>query len=193
MEFTGGAPRHHVFQQNPQAIDRTCNEFANEVETIANAVFKDNKDPNTNSYPHNVNTFMDRLASRFTELSNATDVALLVVFLTGTQLLREFGSRGFITTFQDPQADSSNQARHAIFGLIMGFTAAGALGRNLKLDARSPLEVANDREERNTESGLADRALNNITVPMGESLHGPGAELRARDLPSWIRNNLCAR
>lgn len=135
---------------------------------------------------------MDSLARRFTELSAATDVALYNLSREGTRLITEFGSAGFADRFVDPDPASANQARHSIFGLVVGFSGGGAPIRNLRGDFRSALEVANARENPNTVSGRADIALNNLTVPMGERLHGPGAELRARGLADWIRSNLCA-
>ncbi|HEX5874164.1 MAG TPA: hypothetical protein VFY60_05900, partial [Pyrinomonadaceae bacterium] len=183
---------HHSRPQNPTQGPRDCYEFANEVENISNAIFTNNRDPRTNNYPHNINAFMDNLARRFTELTDATDSALLRLQSEGPRELPEFGSQGFADRFIDPDPTSANQARHAVFGLVIGFAGTGTLIRNFKGDVRSPLEIANARENPNTDSGRADIALNNLTVPMGESFRGPGAELRARDLPEWIRNTLCA-
>jgi hypothetical protein len=127
---------------------------------------------------------MDTLARRFTELDGATDAALYRLSQDGPRLLPGFGSRGFKSRFYDPDPVSGNQARHTIFGLIVGFTGAGALARNLTGDFRNPLQVANEREDPNTVSGRADIALNNITVPRGES-----STVRDRNcVPEVLRN-----
>jgi YD repeat-containing protein len=170
----------------------SCEKFADEVEVIANDTLVNNNNPVTNSYPHNVNAFMDALAKRFTEVGNATDVALWKVKESGTRLITEFGSDGFADRFVDPDPNSANQARHAVFGLIMGFTGAGAAVRNLTGDTRNALQVANDREDANTKSGQADIALNNLTVLKGQEITGSGGQIAARGLAGWIRNNLCA-
>jgi hypothetical protein len=139
---------------------------------------------------------MDALASRFTEVTKATTVAMAQAsdhFNPST----EFGTDNFATRFIDRQQFSDNQARHAIFGLVIGYahdgviTTAGSWWKYGTPATATALEVANARED-NSPSGLADKALNGLTVPMGERLHGPGAEPLARDLAGWIRNNLCA-
>lgn len=69
---------------------------------------------------------MDSLARRFTELSAATDVALYNLSREGTRLITEFGSAGFANRFVDPDPASANQARHSVFGFVMGFSGGGA-------------------------------------------------------------------
>jgi YD repeat-containing protein len=184
------------FFEEPQTRRKDCYEFADEVGKIAKGIFENNPDPRTNSYPHNVSAFMDALASRFTEVTKATTVAMAQAsdhFNPST----EFGTDNFATRFIDRQQFSDNQARHAIFGLVIGYahdgviTTAGSWWKYGTPATATALEVANARED-NSPSGLADKALNGLTVPMGERLHGPGAEPLARDLAGWIRNNLCA-
>jgi hypothetical protein len=170
-------------QQQP-ARRRNCHEFADEVDKIAEDVFDKNHNSSTNHFPHNVNVFMDRLASTFTELGTATTASLLILrFWSGPNPSLEYGTEGFADPFIDTEYGSDNQARHAVFGLVWGYSG-------------NSLERANGREDQGTDSNRADIALNNLTVPMGERLTGgsPGhsGELSARGLADWIRNNICA-
>jgi RHS repeat-associated protein len=166
-----------------------CYDFANEVAQMVKDIFENNRDPNTNSYPHNINFFMDRLARTYTEIPSATIVGLARAREHarehGFNASTDFGTDGFKAEFFDGSHGSDNQVRHAVFGLVMGYSGIP-----------NPLEKANDREDANTASGRADIALNNVTVPMGQRITGgvPGysGELSARGLPDWIRQNLCA-
>jgi hypothetical protein len=100
------------------------------------------------------------------------------------------GTEGFAPQFIDTEFGSDNQARHVVFGLVIGYS--GNLIRNITGDTRSALAVANDREDLNTRSGRADARLNNLTVPMGQRLAGGNGQLFAKDLANWIRRNVCA-
>jgi hypothetical protein len=181
-------------QSIPQRKD--CYAFAEDVGEIAKGIFENNLDPNTNSYPHNVRAFMDALARKFTEMSSASSIAMA---RASEQLnaSTEYGTANFATPFKDELEGSDNQVRHAVFGLIMGYahdgvvTTGGSWWRSGTSVTASALEIANAREDTSA-SGLADRALNNFTVPMGERLRQPGSELLARGLADWIMFNLCA-
>jgi len=185
----GGGPGREKPDPQETKARKDCYDFANEVEKIAKDIFENNKNPSTNSFPHNVNAFMDALAQRFTEIGSAT--VLGVAFAReharehGFNPSPEFGTEGFARDYIDRQPGSDNQARHAVFGLIMGYSGIP-----------SPLERANSREDAGTPSGRADIALNSATVPMGERMTGgvPGqsGELSARGLADWIRKNICA-
>ena len=169
---------------------KDCEDFADEVESIGKEIFENNNNSSTNYFPHNVNAFMDRLAQRFTEIGSATMVgvglARLDAYLEGGFTANsEFGTEGFRREYIDREQGSDNQARHSVFGLIMGYSGIpNALGR------------ANSRENAGTPSNRADIALNNATVPMGERMtggvRGHSGELSARNLANWIRENLCA-
>jgi RHS repeat-associated protein len=172
----------------PQEVPRQeiddCMRFAAEVEKIAKEIFEDNsRNPSINSFPHNMNAFMDRLARRFTELPSGSGLGLAHTWIEGTRENTEFGSGGFKPEFQDPDPTSGNQVRHATFGLIIGYAGDPLL--------RDPLQTANNRENRETDSGRIDIALNNVTVPMGINLRGRLGVDFAKNLADWIRKNLC--
>src|SRR6266496_1440456 len=63
---------HGVPQNTAQTPPTDCQRFADIVDSIADAVFVNNNNASTNSFPHNVNYFMDRLAQRFTGMRSAT-------------------------------------------------------------------------------------------------------------------------
>lgn len=176
---------------------KDCYDFADEVGRIGKGIFESNSNPATNSYPHNVTAFMDALARRFTEMASASAAAMAHAAEQPFNPSGEYGTGKFKTDFVDIQPGSDNQARHTVFGLVIGYahdgniTSLGSWWRNNTSPTATALDIANARED-NSRSGLADKALNNLTVPMGESLRGPGAELRARELAGWIRDSLCA-
>lgn len=154
---------------------------------IAKEIFEDNRDPSTNSFPHNVNHFMDTLARRFTEIGSATELGVFVAWRRakehGFNASTEFGTEGFKRDFIDREQGSTNQVRHAVFGLIMGYSGVP-----------NPLHHANARENANTPGGRNDMNVNNLTVPMGQQIlgaSGQSGELSARGLANWIRDTLC--
>lgn len=159
------------------------------MQRLATKLFENNNNSSTNYFPHNVNAFMDELARRFTEVGSATIVGLMMAKKHaeehGFNPSNEFGTEGFHHNFIDRQEGSDNQARHAVFGLILGYSGIP-----------DPLGRANGREDASTASGAADIAMNNLTVPMGQRIMGgdPGhsGELSARGLADWIRQTLCA-
>jgi hypothetical protein len=170
-----------------------CARFADLVEGIANETL-DSK---------GIQTFMDRLATTFTEFRAARFGA--VVF-GGTALepantgAHRFGSSGFASSYFEPDwvdpdgtHHPSNQVRHAVGGLIAGYVGIG-LGR---MNSR---EDPNDRDH-----GVPDINLNGQTVPMGARIadknlgtmfgpkrKGPFNVEAAKGLANWIRNTLCA-
>ena len=76
--------------------------------------------------------------------------------------------------------------RHSIGGLFAGFLGGRAGG--VLMNIRESGTVNSDPQE----SRDADTALNNLTTIMGRNLGGENGINFARDLGSWIRNNLCA-
>ena len=173
---------------------KDCYEFADEVDAIARRILIDNPNPNNNQYPYNVNAFLDALARRFTEFGAATDVEVLRMFartkIEGYNPPTEFGTEGFRPEYFDNAPGSENQARHTIFGLIIGHIPKSPAPLT-PMPNNTSLAMANLRESLNEASGRADVALNNITVPMGESFRGPGGEMLARGLANWIRQKIC--
>jgi len=106
-----------------------CQRFANIVDDIANAVFVNNRNPSTNYWPHNVNYFMDRLAQRFTGMRSATIWSAMLQGGTGHTPIEgfnanEFGSGGFQANFFEAPP-GNNQVRHAVGGLIAGYSGIG--------------------------------------------------------------------
>ena len=162
-----------------------CQRFADIVDEIADAVFVNNNNSSTNSFPHNVNYFMDRLAQRFTGMRSATIWSAALQGGAGHTPVagfngNEFGSSGFRQQFYE-RPPGNNQVRHATGGLIAGYSGIG-------------LERMNARENPNDPRGRNDINLNNQTVPMGTRLAGGGNESTqrlARGLGQWIRDTLC--
>lgn len=83
---------------------------------------------------------MDRLAQRFTEVGSATIAGIAIARERarehGLTPNPEFGTEEFHRDYIDRLTGSDNQARHAVFGLIMGYSGIP-----------SPLARANGRED----------------------------------------------
>jgi RHS repeat-associated protein len=161
-----------------------CWRFAAEVDRIADEALVHNNNASTNSFPHNVNYFMDRVAQRFTGMHSATIWSAALQGRGHPPIAgfnaREFGSSGFREQFYE-RPPGNNQVRHAAGGLVAGYAGIG-------------LERMNARENPNDPRGRNDINLNNQTVPMGERLAGGGNEstqMLAQHLGQWIRDTLC--
>jgi RHS repeat-associated protein len=183
----GGGPQNPGQQRN----NRTdCQKFADMVEQIANDTIGTR--PDTPGL--DIQTFMDRLATTFTEFSAARLGA--VTGFPGEGVNRNsltFGSSGFAQQFFE---SGGNQVRHAAGGLIAGYVGIPlhdpvfGLGMNDREDPNDPIH------------GVPDINLNNRTIPMGNrigmaaggSMFGPSIPTGAqavKGLANWIRNTLC--
>jgi YD repeat-containing protein len=202
----GGYELLHKIVTLPQKSSKDdCQRLADIVEQIARETLGTR--PDTPGL--DVQTFMDQLATTFTEFPAATLAAVTglsqIEGRSGNQNPPRFGSSGFHPDYFEPDvvtADGrhipSNQVRHAVGGLIAGYVG-------LLLHDPITGNGMNDREDPNDPlHGVPDINLNNKTVPYGAriatpskgpSLMGPrhigGAEA-IRGLPDWIRNTLCS-
>lgn len=172
--------------QNNVPQQNDCHRFANIVERIANETIGSRLD----TPGLDVQLFMNRMATTFTEFPSATLPA--VIGLEGrNRATMTFGSSGFARPYFEPDA---NQVRHAVGGLIAGYVGIPlddpvfGLGMNNRENPADPVH------------GVPDINLNNQTVPMGRRLamnansfafRGPVGAAAARALADWIRNTLC--
>ena len=181
---TGGS-NGDVQVQQTQEPQNDCQTFANMVDQIAKE---------TIGKGGNVQGFMDRLATTFTEFKSARNASVLESFTSEgrNNNFQQFQDRGFRPEFWDREPGGSiNQVRHAVGGLIAGYVGI-------------PKAIMTARERGSTPASRnADLALNDSTMPMGAriaqtgkgaSLIGPairGGWRYALELGDWIRNNLC--
>jgi hypothetical protein len=201
----GGAP---VPVQNNAPQQNDCQRFASIVERIANETIGLRPDiPGLD-----VQLFMNRMATTFTEFPSATLPA--VIGLEGrSRPAMTFGSSGFARPYFEPDIivnivldeiekgfarpyfePDANQVRHAVGGLIAGYVGIPlddpvfGLGMNNRENPADPVH------------GVPDINLNNQTVPMGRRLamnanslavRGPVGAAAARALADWIRNTFC--
>jgi hypothetical protein len=167
-----------------------CQRFANEVEKIAKAMGLHLI--RADDLSGAVQKFMDKLATRFTEFTGASylDAGRAVLGSTNEHFNPiEFGSSGFAAPYFEPDAVTSNgvhhpsnQVRHSVGGLIVGYVRGEAAG----------LRQMNGREDPNDqEHGVPDIHLNGQTVPMGASIAGADGHIHAATLGQWIRDTLC--
>ena len=167
-----------------------CQRFAGIVDQIANSLNVHLARPDDLS--GTVQSFMDRLATRFTEFTGASyfDAGRAMLGSTNEHFnATEFGSGGFAASYFEPDVVTpdgvhhpSNQVRHAVGGLIVGYVRGQAAG----LRQMNGREDPNDREH-----GVPDINLNGQTVPMGARIAGPQGASYASSLGQWIRETLC--
>jgi hypothetical protein len=150
-----------------------CYDLVSKVRRIADS---------TNVYlgGDNVQSFMDKLASTFTEYVTASEMGVALGKIRGNAY-EHHDDVGFKPEFQDHTGPdySINQVRHAVGGLIAGYLEI-------------PSSVMDLRENKNTRSGQADIRMNRVTMPMGAKLRGPSGSSAAVGLADWIKKNLCA-
>ena len=154
-----------------------CYAFANKVAQIAAQTRVDLAGHGESDM---IDSFMDKLATTFTEFTSADALGML-----GSREgfnLNEYNDVGFRAQLQDHTGPGAtpNQVRHAVGGLIMGYVA----GNN-----KASRKLMDLREDMSTPSGQADTRLNRITMPMGAKTRTSGAA--AAGLANWIKRNLC--
>ena len=181
----GGGQEPKQIQDAVTPID--CLALVAEVRRIANSTNVYLAGPNGSDI---IQSFMDQLASRFTEFTSATElgVALSYVGLDNTIDHGEFNDAGFKPAFQDhigPGA-TDNQVRHTVGGLIAGYL----FGSGPRSAGRA---IMDSREDMKTPSGQADTRLNRVTMPMGEKIRGPNGASSAVGLADWIKKTICDR
>jgi hypothetical protein len=185
--------------QNSGQPTGDCAKFADLVEGIAKETFEKH-DPTPGN---DVQTFMDKLATTFTEFPAARFFAVVAAgtpIETANTGAPRFGSSGFASAYFEPDSidaggthHPSNQVRHAVGGLLAGYV-------------RISLAQMNDREDPNDrDHGVPDINLNGQTVRMGGRIRsmsmvplagpkpeGPFGRDAAMGLADWIRKTLCA-
>lgn len=184
--LTGGQQQGGNNQQNPQP-QNDCRRFADMVERIA----RDTIGSRPDIPGGDVQVFMDRLATTFTEFSAARLGAVRwagsIEPLNTTQ--ERFGSTGFANQYFEPEG---NQVRHAVGGLIAGYIGISLRRMNARENPDDPVH------------GVPDINLNGQTVPMGARIGttisgtmfgpkppGPFGVDAVKGLAKWIRDTLC--
>jgi hypothetical protein len=180
--------RSHHAQQKPVPRHELsdCIKFADMVREIAN---------DTVGRDGDVQTFMNRIATTFTEYPGATisDIIRATNFAEGNwPIPNVFGSEGFAPAYyeqdfvwENGRRERMNQVRHAAGGLVIGYAFAPFPQR--ARDRMNGNENPNDPIH-----GVPDLNLNAQTLPMGEKIGVPGGNRRlALELADWIKKTLC--